>query len=145
MTSMLLFPVAVLAGIAAACQGAANGALAGRAGLGGTLLFNSVIVTVGSLALFFATHGPRQLWSIAGAPWSHYLGGACGLVIIASMAVAVPRLGTALVLALMVLGQAGTALAIDQFGLFGMRTIPLTATRLAGAALLVVGVVLMRR
>jgi transporter family-2 protein len=145
MTSMLLFPVAVLAGVAGACQGAANGALSGRAGLGTALLFNSVVVLVGSLALFLATGGPRQVTALLGAPWSHYVGGICGLGIIAAMAVAVPRIGTALVLALMVLGQGGMALAIDHFGMFGMRTIPLTLPRVAGALLLVAGMVLMRR
>jgi transporter family-2 protein len=145
MTSMLLFPVAVLAGVAGACQGAANGSLFERAGLGTALLFNSVVVLLGSLALFFATGGPRQIAALAGAPWSHYIGGLCGLVIVAAMAVAVPRIGTALVLALMVLGQGSMALAIDHFGMFGMRTIPLTVTRVVGGALLVAGVLLMRR
>lgn len=145
MTAMLLYPVAVLAGVAAACQGAANGALTNRAGLGPTLVLNSLAVMAGSLLLFFLAGGPRQLSAAAGAPWSHYLGGICGFAIIASMAVAVPRIGSALVLALMVLGQGAMALTIDHLGLFGLRQIPLSGTRVAGAVLLVAGVALLRR
>jgi transporter family-2 protein len=44
-----------------------------------------------------------------------------------------------------VLGQGAMGLVIDHFGLLGMRTIPLTASRFAGALLLVAGVVLLRR
>jgi transporter family-2 protein len=145
MTSMLLYPVAVLAGVAAACQGAANGALASRAGLGATLVLNSVAVMAGSLLLFFATGGPRGLSAAAGAPWSHYLGGICGFAIIASMALAVPRIGSALVLSLMVLGQGAMALAIDHLGLFGLKQVPFSGTRVAGAVLVVAGVALLRR
>jgi transporter family-2 protein len=144
MTSILLYALAALAGVAAACQGSANGALALRAGVGATLLLNTLVVGVGSLAIFLAT-GPRSLATLGGAPFSHYIGGLCGLVIIAGMSLVVPRIGNATALALVVLGQGAMGLVIDHFGLLGMRTIPLTASRCAGALLLVAGVVLLRR
>lgn len=145
MTSMFLYPLAVLAGVAAACQGAANGALTNRAGLGATLVVNSVVVTTGSLLLLFLGGGARQLGAIQGAPWSHYLGGVCGFAIIALMALAIPRLGSAMVLALMVLGQGAMALTVDHLGLFGLQRTPLSVTRVGGALLLVAGVALLRR
>jgi transporter family-2 protein len=61
------------------------------------------------------------------------------------MSLVVPRIGNATALALVVLGQGAMGLVIDHFGLLGMRTIPLTASRFAGALLLVAGVVLLRR
>jgi len=142
--TILLYPLAVLAGLAAAVQGSANGALTGRAGPGATLVLNSLVVMAGSLLLFFAS-GPRSLSALGGAPWTHYLGGLCGLTIIAIMALVVPRIGNATALALVVLGQGGMGLFIDHFGLIGMRTIPLSGTRIGGALLLVAGVVLLRR
>jgi transporter family-2 protein len=145
MTSTFLYPLAVVAGVAAACQGAANGALSTRAGLGSTLVFNSLVVTIGSLLVLFFGGGPRQLWTFPGAYWSHYLGGLFGFTIITLMALAIPRLGSAMVLALMVLGQGAMALVIDHLGLFGLQRAPLSGSRLAGAALLVAGVVLLRR
>jgi transporter family-2 protein len=144
MTSIVLYPLAVLAGIAAAYQGSVNGALTDRGGLGGTMLLNSLVVTAGSLLIFFSS-GPRSFSPLAGAPWTHYAGGLCGLVIVAAMSLVVPRIGNATALALVVLGQGGMGLIIDHFGLLGMRTIPLTATRIGGAVLLVAGMVLLRR
>lgn len=141
----LLYPVAVLAGAAGACQSAANAALAARAGLGAALTVNSTLVLAGTLVLLLLTGGPRTLPAVAGAPWSHYIGGLCGFMIIASLTFIFPRIGAALALALMVLGQGSMALAVDHFGLWGMPVVPLTATRLAGAAFLVLGVILMRR
>jgi transporter family-2 protein len=73
------------------------------------------------------------------------VGGVCGLAIIAGMALVIPRIGNATALALVVLGQGAMALVIDHYGLFGLRTIPFSATRLGGAVLLVAGVVLLRR
>jgi transporter family-2 protein len=144
MTSFSLYAVAVLAGIAAACQGSANGALTDRGGLAPTLLLNSLVVLAGSLMLFVST-GPRTLSGLWSAPWTHYIGGICGLVIVAAMSLVVPRIGNATALALIVLGQCGMGLVIDHFGLLGMQTIPLNASRIGGAVLLVAGVVLLRK
>jgi bacterial/archaeal transporter family-2 protein len=144
-TSALLFPLVFLAGVAGAAQASANAALAGRAGLGPAVLVNALVVLVGTLALNLASGSFRALPSVAGAPWYDYLGGVCGFAIIASMAYAFPRMGAALALAVMVLGQSTMALAIDHFGLWGIRAVPVTPIRLVGGALVVAGVALLRR
>jgi bacterial/archaeal transporter family-2 protein len=54
------------------------------------------------------------------------------------------RLGASAVVAFVVAGQMLGALAFDQFGLMGLERPPATPLRLAGALLLVGGVVLMR-
>jgi transporter family-2 protein len=145
MIKLLLMLVAVLAGAAGACQAAANAALAGRAGLGTALLLNTALVLAGVTALFFATGGPRTLGAVAGAPLSHYVGGLCGFFIIATITFAFPRVGGGVALAAMVMGMGLMGLIIDHYGLWGMRLVPVTASRLAGVACLVAGVVLMRR
>ena len=45
----------------------------------------------------------------------------------------------------MVLGTGAMGVAIDHFGLWGMRVIPLSAPRAVGVLLLVAGTILMRR
>jgi transporter family-2 protein len=55
-----------------------------------------------------------------------------------------PRLGAATVLALIVVGQMLGALAFDHFGLLGLPQHPASLARLAGAAFLLFGVVLVR-
>jgi bacterial/archaeal transporter family-2 protein len=145
MTSVLLSCLAIIAGVAAAVQSAANAALASRAGLGAALSISSAIVLAGTVVLLFFTGGPKALAAAMGAPWHHYVGGVCGFIIIASITVAFPRLGAALALALVVLGQSAMALVIDHQGLWGMSRTPFSAWRLAGTAFLILGVVLMRR
>ena len=65
-------------------------------------------------------------------------------VYIAISIMLLPRLGAAMVVALIVLGQMLGALAFDHFGLLGVPENPISVARLAGAALLVAGVVLIR-
>ena len=64
---------------------------------------------------------------------------------IASITFVFPRLGAAVTLALMVLGQGAMALAVDHYGLWGMRPLEVTGTRLLGIGFLVVGILLLRR
>ncbi len=145
MINVLLGVLVAVAGAAGAAQSAANAGLVARTNLGVALLTNSVIVTAGTLVLFFASGGPRALAGLPGTPPGHYIGGFCGLVILATLALAFPRLGGALTMALLVLGQGALALVIDHYGLWGMKSAPVSATRLAGVALLVAGVALLRR
>ncbi len=59
--------------------------------------------------------------------------------------VLVPQLGAATFIALVVTGQMLASAGFDHFGLLGLDRQPLDATRLLGIALLVGGVVLIRR
>jgi bacterial/archaeal transporter family-2 protein len=143
MLRILIASLALLAGVAAATQGAANAGLAGRIGLGSALLVNTTIVLAGAVVLFWAL-GARTEFFPRGAPWSLYLGGVCGLAVIVCMAIAFPRIGGAFAISLMVLGQSLAALAIDHFGLLGMPREPITLQRVAGTLLLTCGVALLR-
>jgi uncharacterized membrane protein YdcZ (DUF606 family) len=88
------------------------------------VLVNALIVLAGTLVFNVMMGTLRALPAVAGAPWHDYLGGVCGFAIIAIMAYAFPRMGGALALALMVLGQSAMALTIDHYGLWGKRTVP---------------------
>ena len=56
----------------------------------------------------------------------------------------IPQLGAATFFALLVTGQMLGSLAFDHFGLLGVRVHPAGMIRFAGAALLIIGVVLIR-
>jgi bacterial/archaeal transporter family-2 protein len=73
-----------------------------------------------------------------------WTGGIFGAAYIAISIVLLPRLGAATVIALIVAGQMVGSLAFDHFGLLGVPEHPANLARLAGAALLVLGVVLIR-
>ena len=140
----ILFPaLAIAAGVAAALQAATNAGLAKSAGLGPALVVNTVIVLMGTLALWAAL-GARTSFFPAEAPWSLYLGGLFGFVIIASLALVLPKIGAAYAVALMVGGQCVAALVVDHFGLMGMPRDPLTVQRVVGVALVAAGALVTR-
>jgi transporter family-2 protein len=135
--------LAIAAGVAAAMQAATNAGLARSAGLGPALIVNTVVVLLGAMALW-AAMGARTTFFPAGAPWTLYLGGLFGFVIIASLAFVFPRIGAAYAVALMIGGQCVAALAVDHFGLMGMPRDPLTLQRVIGVALVAAGAVVVR-
>ena len=140
---VLYAALAVLAGVAGTLQSAANAGLAQRVGLGAALVLNTTIVLAFSL-VFFVARGPHTNFYPAGTPWSLYIGGVCGFMVVFTLAVVFPKIGAALAIALLVLGQSAAALAIDHYGLLGMPRDPVTLTRLAGLALVAGGVALLR-
>jgi transporter family-2 protein len=135
--------LAIAAGMAAALQAAINAGLARATGLGPALVVNTVVVLIGTLALWAAL-GARGTFFPSGTPWTLYLGGLCGFVIIATLAFVFPKIGGAYAVALMVGGQCAAALAIDHFGLVGMPRDPVTLQRVAGVVLAGAGALLMR-
>jgi transporter family-2 protein len=143
MTNLLFGLIATAAGIAAALQAAANAGLSSRIGLGAALVVNTSIVLLGTLVLYFA-RGSQGSFFPSGTPWSLYAGGFCGFVILLSLAFVFPRIGAAVAIALVVLGQGAAALAIDHFGLLGMPKEPVTLARVAGLLLVGGGVALIR-
>lgn len=101
----------------------------GLAGLGATALILRESLPVGSL--------PRSPWWI----WS---GGLMGAVYILLSIVLVPRLGAALLLASVVVGQLAASILIDHHGWLGAPVHRLSVARVLGAVLLVVGIALIR-
>ena len=89
-----------------------------------------------------ARPAPGTLTTVPGWAW---LGGLCGAAYVASVTVLGPRLGAVALLALVLLGQMVSALAVDQFGVIGFPQSAVTPSRLLGAVLLVAGVVLIVR
>jgi transporter family-2 protein len=140
---LLLAALAVVAGVAVAFQGATNQGLLKSAGIGPALVINTIIVLIGTIGLWLAT-GMQTTFFPAGAPWTLYLGGVFGFVIIAAAVLVFPRLGAAYAVALMVCGQCVAAMVIDHYGLMGMEKSPATLLRAIGVALVVCGVAVFR-
>ena len=79
---------------------------------------------------------------VPGWAWS---GGIFGAIFIALSIITIPKVGGAAYIALLVTGQLVAALAFDHFGWLGIPQRPIDLPRLLGVALLVGGVVLIRR
>lgn len=139
--------IALVVGAAVPVQAGVNATLARHAGRAEWAAFVSFAVGLLGLAAYLAAARirPPPLAALAGAPAWSWAGGLLGAFYVTAIVVLTPRLGFALTLALTIAGQMVAALALDHAGALGLEARPVTVTRLAGAALLLAGVVLMKR
>ena len=101
--------------------------------------------TLAMLAMVIVSREPWLSGSIAArSSWISWTGGIFGAIYIAVSILMLPRLGAATVVALIVVGQMVGSLAFDHFGLLGVPEQPASLIRIAGAAFLILGVVLVR-
>lgn len=144
--SAFSYLLVVGAGVSVALQQVLNANLRAELGSPWWAGFVSYFVgMLGMLAVALTSSGPRLTDQLAGpTSWLSWTGGLFGALFIGTAILMVPRLGAATVLALIVVGQMLGSLAFDHFGLFGLPHHPVSLTRLAGAASLLLGVVLIR-
>ncbi|HZG09179.1 MAG TPA: DMT family transporter [Allosphingosinicella sp.] len=83
--------------------------------------------------------------AVRGLPAYAWAGGLYGAFFVTAAAFAAPRIGLGFFIALLVAGQMGMALLLDQLGAFGLERRPVDLSRLAGAGAILVGVLLIRR
>jgi transporter family-2 protein len=144
--SAFSYLLVVGAGVSVALQQVLNANL--RAELGSPWWAGFVSYFVGMLAMLavaLTSPGPQLPDSFVGSTsWLSWTGWLFGAMFIGTAILKVPRLGAATVLALIVVGQMLGSLAFDHFGLLGLPHHPVSPTRLAGAASLILGVVLIR-
>ena len=138
--------LAVAAGAMLPLQAAINARLARlvgsplwAAGISG-LVLTAALALVAGVAL---RAGPR-VEGLGGAPWWVWTGGLCGAVVLSATTATAPRLGTAGMIALVMAGQVLCSLLLDHYGVLGLPILPVSAKRLAAAALLLAGAALMR-
>ncbi|GAB4373245.1 MAG: hypothetical protein OHK0021_15430 [Bryobacter sp.] len=89
------------------------------------------------------TMAPLAQWF--GAPWYYWTGGLMGTLIVSSGLVIAPRIGAATFIGVLIAGQLVGSMALDHFGFLGFPVIRLSAGRILGAVLLLLGVYLIRR
>ncbi len=98
---------------------------------------------LGLLAVLFQTR--PDMVAARALPWYAWIGGLYGVVFVIAATWGVPRLGVALTITLMVAGQLLISLILDHFGAFGAPQQPINLGRLAGVALVICGVIMVRR
>ncbi|MCJ2069808.1 DMT family transporter [Methylobacterium sp. J-030] len=139
--------LAILAGAGLVVQQILNANL--RAGLASASWagFSSYFVGLACMTLLAAAlRDPVPAASVAGRiPWWTWSGGLFGAIFIGLAILLVPKLGAATFFALLVTGQMLASVLFDQIGLLGLAQRSIDLPRLVGVALLVGGVVLIRR
>ncbi|HET9269622.1 MAG TPA: DMT family transporter [Vicinamibacterales bacterium] len=138
--------VALGTGAAIAVQALANSRL--RVALGTPVWAAIAQFIVGLAALVVIALLTRQpapdTGGLSRMPWWGWVGGAVGALFIVVSIVLTPRLGTALTLATITVGQLLAALVLDHYGLLGAPVVRLSLPRALGAACLLAGIALMR-
>lgn len=136
----------IVGGAFTALQGPTNARLAGAVASPVNAALISFAVGTAVLAVLAAVlRTPPDLAATKALPFWAWLGGAYGAVFVVAAAFAVPRLGVASTITLMIAGQLVLSLVLDHFGWLGVPRHPMSMTRLAGVALVMLGVFLVRR
>jgi len=148
MNPAALLPVLLVLGAGGmiAMQAPTNAMLA-RAG-GSPVLAALISFAVGTVALLIVwlLGGNRPgTGAFANLRWYAWLGGFYGATYVAVAAYAAPRIGLASLITIGIAGQIAMALWLDQAGAFGLPREPINLGRIAGAVLVIAGVVLVRR
>ncbi|MCL2204088.1 MAG: DMT family transporter [Defluviitaleaceae bacterium] len=132
--------LALLTGIFITTMVTLNGGLTAAHGLySATVMIHGVGFVVISAMLVFKREWP---FTRAGShpPLHLYLGGAIGVATVLLTNYAFGSISVSALLALGLFGQSLTGIAVDQFGLFGMKKYPFNRRKLLGLSLMLVGI-----
>lgn len=140
----ILILFAAGAGAAIALQALINSRLAQHTS--SPILAATISFAVGLLGLsMVALTQARPAHSLAAAPWWAWTGGLLGAFYILLSILLVPRIGIATLVTSTLFGQVVCSLAADHYGWLGTTARPISGARILGAALVLAGVVLIRR
>lgn len=144
MSNTLLILLMACGGLAVALQPSINARLAQKVGIYESSLLSFAVGTLALVAMvMFAGRG--NLRNVTDASWWELTGGVLGAYFVSMTILAVPRLGSAAVMAIVIAGQLTTSVLLDHYDAFGLRQIPLTSTRGIGILLLCIGAALVVR
>jgi transporter family-2 protein len=138
--------LAIAAGISLVVQQALNANLRtalSSAAWSGFMSYFLGVVCMAAFALLLQDPIP-SVATASRIPWYAWSGGLFGAIFIGLAIFLIPQLGAATFFALLIAGQMLGSIVFDHFGVLGVPIHPVSVLRVAGAALLVSGVVLTR-
>jgi bacterial/archaeal transporter family-2 protein len=144
--TMLPMLLVLLAGGLIALQAPTN-AILSKAGGSPVLaaLISFAVGTLGLLVVWLASGNRPGSSAFARVPWYAWIGGFYGATFVAVAAYAAPKIGLGSLITIGIAGQIVMALYLDHIGALGLPRDPLSLGRIAGALLVIAGVVLVRR
>ena len=133
--------IGVMGGVCVSMEGSLNALLGKHVGV-----LRAVIApfAVGLLTIVIAVMiAGSEKWGGTGswssAPWYSYLGGVAAVVFVGSIIYVAPKMGLAAAFSAVLVGQFMASLILDATGLFAQVKIPITASRVIGFVLVIVG------
>jgi len=145
-TPWVLIFMAFIAGMVLPVQFSINAQL--RHAIGSPVTASAISFLVGTLALALLMALTKQpaMWKNAfSEPAWIWIGGLIGAFYVFATIILIPHLGAGTTVAWILTGQVIASLVIDHFGLFDVSTHAISAERLLGALLIIVGVFLVQK
>jgi transporter family-2 protein len=147
MAGLLSGMLGLLAGAFIAVQAPINAELSRSLGLpvaaAAASFVSGAVVLAALSAVLSQTQGIAIAWR-APPGWLFVAGGCLGAAYVTSTIILVPRVGAAATMAFVVSGQLLAGIVVDRLGLLGVAVREISFGRVAGAALLLAGAVLIR-
>lgn len=142
--SLWTFLIGLIGGVAVGVQSPIAGALGQRVGgtAGSFIVHLSGAILSGLLLLFIGGENIRA-WKTL--PWYMLGAGIFGLILYQTINFTLPRLGSTMMVTLIITGQLMIGILIDHFGWLGVTVHPISAPRLIGVGMLLVGGLLIAR
>jgi transporter family-2 protein len=144
---LFLSLLAAFAGVCAVLQPVINSHL--RGGLNSAVWANFVNFAVGIVAIALMGAILRapipQASLVARVPWWGWTGGLLGATYVGLAILLVPRLGAATFITLLIAGQMIASVLFDHFGILGLAQRPLDLSRVLAVAMVIGGVILIRK
>ncbi len=130
--------VAVVGGLAIGFQSFSAGILGARVGvMESVFIIHLGGLVLSALILLFMWGGNMGAWK--SVPWYILIGGAYGVVILATYSFAIPRIGLATTVTLAIVAQLILSAILDHYGFLGSVQHPLGLRRLIGMLVLLGG------
>lgn len=144
MSYWLVILIGLIGGVAVGLQSPISGAMGQRVGPAAS----SFIIHLGGLiatTVLLLARGGEKIRAWPTVPWYMLIAGVFGLVLFLTINVTLPRLGGAMMVTLVIIGQLTMGIIIDHFGLLGVTPRPVELVRVAGMLVLVAGAYLISR
>lgn len=144
MDIVIVVLIGLIGGIAVGIQGPISGGMGQRVGgTAGSLIVHLSGAILSAVLLVF--RGGENIRDWSKLPWYMLLSGIFGLILYQTINITMPRLGTTLMVTLIIIGQLSVGMLVDHFGWFGVAVHPINWQRLLGAGVLMLGGYLISR
>lgn len=145
--SVILVVSSVLLGVLPPLQQVFNGNLSTYVGspLSATLIsfmVGAILLTIIILIKHRKIEIPKFDQEQKKIPLVYYFGGFCGILILTGNILVLPHIGSTITIFTGMLGQMLMAMAIDHYGLFGLKKQSLTKAKLISLLLMIVGILI---
>jgi len=136
--------IGLIGGVAVGIQSPIAGAMGQRVGgtAGSFLIHLSGMVFSGVLLFLRGGEKIREWQSL---PWYMLIAGVFGLILYQTINITLPRLGSTMMITLVIVGQLFMGVIIDHFGWLGVTTRPIDLPRILGLAALALGAYLISK